>query len=501
MTFLIKAAQLILSLSILVVFHEFGHFFWSKLFKARVDKFYMFFNPKFSLLRMKKVDGKVRVRFFARNVEDAILPLKDENGDEKKDDKGRPMYRPMTDEERAALPVGDWRRDPDNTEFGIGWVPFGGYCRIIGMVDETQTLADLAAEPQKYEFRSKRSGQRLLIMAGGVINNLLLAFFLYAMVIFTWGDTYRPLQGSKYGMEFNERAEALGFRDHDVLLRTDKKAFSRFDSDMLRAICSAKEVTVLRDGEEVTFAMPDKMNLLDFNKDVQPFVSYYSPMVLSTVVEEGGAARAGLQVGDSIVSVNGHEAGTFATFSYVFAQLKLQEDEGHIVNHDVLIAFKRDGALDSVKVAADAKFMVGVAVDLPYEYQTDNYGFWQSIPKGIAYGWNTLKGYVSDFRYVFTKDGAQSLGGFGTIGSIFPATWNWYSFWMMTAFLSVILAFMNILPIPGLDGGHILFLLWEIVTGKKPGEKFLERAEWVGFLLLMALMIYANMNDVIRMLF
>lgn len=501
MTFLIKAAQLILSLSILVIIHEFGHFFWSKLFKTRVDKFYMFFNPKFSLLRIKKVDGKVRVRFFSRNVEDAIVPLTNEDGTEKKDDKGKALYRPMTDEERAALPEGDWRRNPDNTEFGIGWVPFGGYCRIIGMVDETQTLADLAAEPQKYEFRSKRSGQRLLIMAGGVINNLLLAFFIYAMVIFAWGDTYRPLDKSKYGMEFNERAEAIGFRDHDVLLHTDKKAFSRYDSDMLRAICRAKEITVLREGEEVKIAMPEKMNLLDFNKDVQPFISYYSPMVLSTVVEDGGAAKAGLQVGDSIISINGKEAGTYAMFSYVLAQMKQQEDKGQIVNHDIQVVYKRNGALDSVKVAADSKFLVGVAVDLPFEYQTDHYSFWRSIPKGIAYGWNTLKGYVSDFRYIFTKDGAQSLGGFGTIGSIFPATWDWYAFWMMTAFLSVILAFMNILPIPGLDGGHILFLLWEIVTGKKPGEKFLERAEWIGFLLLMALMIYANMNDVIRMLF
>ena len=501
MTFLIKAVQLILSLSILVIIHEFGHFFWSKLFKARVDKFYMFFNPKFSLFRIKKVDGKLRVRFLSRNVEDAIIPLLNDDGTPKKDDKGKALYRPMTDEERAALPKGDWRRDPDNTEFGIGWVPFGGYCRIIGMVDETQSLADLAAEPQEYEFRSKRSGQRLLIMAGGVINNLLLAFLLYAMVIFAWGDSYRPLDNSKYGMEFNERAEAIGFHDHDVLLRTDKKAFTRFDSDMLRAICRAKEITVLRDGQEVVIPMPEKMSLLDFNKDVQPFISYYTPMVIGTVSENGGAAAAGMQVGDSIISVNGQEAGSFAMFSYVLAQLKQQEDEGHIVNHDITVVYKRNGVIDTMKVATDPKFMIGVAVDLPYEYQTDRYNFWQSIPRGIAYGWKTLKGYVSDFRYVFTKDGAQSLGGFGTIGSIFPATWNWYSFWMMTAFLSVILAFMNILPIPGLDGGHILFLLWEIVTGKKPGEKFLERAEWVGFLLLMALMIYANLNDVIRMLF
>ena len=502
MVFLIKAAQLILALSILVMFHEFGHFIWSKLFKTRVDKFYMFFNPRFSIVRVKRVDGRLRVRFFAPNVEDAVVELKDENGETRKDEKGNPLYRAMTDAERAALPEGDWRRDPDNTEFGIGWVPLGGYCRIVGMVDETQSTADLAAEPQPYEFRTKKSWQRLLIMVGGVVNNLIMAFLLYAMVLNIWGDDYRPLQGSRYGMEYSDYAKSLGFQNGDELLRTDKVTFTRYDADMLRAIAAASEITVLRNGKEVTITMPEKVNLINLNADGQNFVSYLQPMVLDSIMPNGGAAKAGLQRGDSIVSVGGYEAGTWNRFVSALSKIASQESEGGIVNHDLVVVFERNGIRQTVTVPTDTDFRVGVyAPELPYEWQTDHYGFWASIPAGIRYGWNTLRGYVSDFQYVFTKEGAKSLGGFGTIGSIFPAQWNWHAFWMMTAFLSVILAFMNIIPIPGLDGGHVLFLLWEVITGKKVSDNVLEKAEWVGFILLMALMLYANVNDVFKFLF
>ncbi len=502
MTALIKTAQLLLSLSLLVVFHEFGHFLWSKLFKTRVDKFYMFFNPKFSLLRVKRVDGKLRVRFFAPNVEDPIVELRDEEGNVKKDDKGNPLCRPMTDEERAALPEGDWRRDPDNTEFGIGWVPFGGYCRITGMVDETQSASNLASTPQPYEFRTKKSWQRLLIMVGGVVNNLILAFFVYSMVLYAWGDEYRPISGSKYGMEFNDYAKEIGFQDHDELLRTDKTTFTRFDADMLRAIAAADEVTVLRDGREVAISIPDDLTLLNMNRDGMPFISFYMPMEIDSVAPDMGAARAGLRKGDRIVSINGVETDTWNRFRGVLATLAEREKGGEIINHDLPIAFLRDGSLDTLLVSASSSFQIGIfSPEPPFEWKTDRYGFWASIPAGIRYGWNTLRGYVSDFKYVFTREGAKSLGGFGTIGSIFPATWDWHAFWMMTAFLSIILAFMNIIPIPGLDGGHVLFLLWEVFTGKKVSDKVLEKAEWVGFILLMALMVYANANDVVRFLF
>ena len=502
MVALIKTAQLLLSLSLLVVFHEFGHFLWSKLFKTRVDKFYMFFNPRFSLVRAKRVDGKLRVRFFAPNVEEALVELTDEAGNVRKDDKDKPLYRPMTDEERAALPKGDWRRDPDNTEFGIGWVPFGGYCRITGMVDETQSASDMASTPQPYEFRTKKSWQRLLIMIGGVVNNLILAFFVYSMVLYAWGDEYRPISGSKYGMEFNDYAKEIGFQDHDELLRTDKTTFTRFDADMLRAIAAADEVTVLRDGREVAISIPDDLTLLNMNRDGMPFISFYMPMEIDSVAPEMGAARAGLRKGDRIVSINGVETDTWNRFKGVLATLAEREKSGEIINHDLPIAFLRDGVLDTLLVSASSSFQIGIfSPEPPFEWKTDHYGFWASIPAGIRYGWNTLRGYVSDFKYVFTREGAKSLGGFGTIGSIFPATWDWHAFWMMTAFLSIILAFMNIIPIPGLDGGHVLFLLWEVITGKKVSDKVLEKAEWVGFILLMALMVYANANDVVRFLF
>ena len=325
MVALIKTAQLLLSLSLLVVFHEFGHFLWSKLFKTRVDKFYMFFNPRFSLVRAKRVDGKLRVRFFAPNVEEALVELTDEAGNVRKDDKDKPLYRPMTDEERAALPKGDWRRDPDNTEFGIGWVPFGGYCRITGMVDETQRASDMASTPQPYECRTKKSWQRLLIMIGGVVNNLILAFFVYSMVLYAWGDEYRPISGSKYGMEFNDYAKEIGFQDHDELLRTDKTTFTRFDADMLRAIAAADEVTVLRDGREVAISIPDDLTLLNMNRDGMPFISFYMPMEIDSVAPEMGAAHAGLRKGDRIVSINGVETDTWNRFKGVLATLAERE--------------------------------------------------------------------------------------------------------------------------------------------------------------------------------
>ena len=501
MVALIKTAQLLLSLSLLVVFHEFGHFLWSKLFKTRVDKFYMFFNPKFSLIRVKRVDGKLRVRLFAPNTEEAVVELKDDAGDTRKDDKGNTLYRPMTDAERAELPAGDWRRDPDNTEFGIGWVPFGGYCRITGMVDETQSAADMAATPQPYEFRTKKPWQRLLIMVGGVVNNLILAFFVYSMVLFAWGDDYRPLNGTRHGMEFSTYAHSIGFEDNDELVRTDKTDLKRYDADMLRALARAKEVTVLRGGREVVITMPEDINLLNMNRDGESFVSFYRPMLIDSVAPGLGADRAGLRKGDRIVSVNGTDAATWNRFNLALAALVESEKEGHIVNHDLRVAYLRDGIADTVTVSSDKDFRLGVIIPDDTAWETDHYGFLASIPAGIRYGWNTLRGYVSDFKDLFTREGAKSIGGFGTIGSIFPATWNWHAFWLMTAFLSIILAFMNIIPIPGLDGGHVLFLLWEVVTGKKVSDRVLEKAEWVGFILLVALMVYANANDVVRFFF
>ena len=441
--FLIKLLQVILSLTILVVIHELGHFLFARLFGVRVERFSLFF--------------------------------------------GKPLLR--------------YKPKRSDTEFVVGWLPFGGYVEIAGMVDESLNMEQLKQEPQPWEFRTKPAWQRMLIMIGGVCFNLLLAFFIYAMILFKWGDSYIPLEGSKYGMEFNERAEAIGFRDGDVLLRTDDTPLLRFDGDMYRSIAEAHTITVLRDGSETTITMPEEFTLFDLQRDDQSFVQFLNPMTLDSVMPESGAALGGLVRGDHIQSINDIPSATWGTFTTVLKQLRQQEAEGGIVNHDLRIAYTRNGMPDTTIVSTDANFMMGVTVALPYTTATDEYGFFASIPAGIAYGWNTLKGYVSDFKYVFTKEGASSLGGFVTIGSLFPSQWNWYNFWMMTAFISIMLAFMNILPIPALDGGHLLFLLFEMITGRKPSDKFLERVQIIGMVLLFALMIYANLNDIIRFFF
>lgn len=441
--FLIKLIQVILSLTILVVVHEMGHFIFARIFGVRVERFSLFF-------------GKPLLR-----------------------------YKPKRSE----------------TEYVVGWLPFGGYVELSGMIDESLNVEQMKQPPQPWEFRTKPAWQRLLIMIGGVCFNLIFACLLYAMILFKWGDSYVPLDSSKYGMEFNERAEAMGFRDGDVLVRTDKVALDRFGGDMLRAIVDAETVTVLREGSEVLITMPEEVSLLDFNGDVQPFVQFYNPMTIDSVIPGSAAALAGLMAGDDILSVNGTSTSTWITFNTALNQMREQEAEGEVVNHDLSVVYSRGGALDTVVVAADADFILGITVAMPYEPATKEYGFFTSIPAGIAYGWNTLKGYVSDFKYVFTKEGATSLGGFGTIGSLFPSQWNWYSFWMMTAFISIILAFMNILPIPALDGGHLMFLLFEMITGRKPSDKFMERVQIIGMVLLFGLMIYANLNDIIRYFF
>ena len=441
--FLIKLVQLILALTILVVIHEFGHFLFARLFGVRVERFSLFF-------------GKPLLRFKPKRSE---------------------------------------------TEFVVGWLPFGGYVEIAGMVDESLNMEQLKQEPQPWEFRTKPAWQRMLIMVGGVFFNLLLAFFIYSMVLFTWGYSYIPLDGSKYGMEFNERAEAIGFRDGDVLVCTDNASLERYDSDMLRALAEAKTVTVLRDGSETLITMPEDFDLFDLQGDAQPFVQYLNPMVLDSVTPQGAAARAGLIKGDHIQSINDTPATTWITFSSALNQLRQQEQEGAIINHDLTVVYRRGEVIDTTIVPTDANFMMGVSVALPYTPAKEEYGFFASIPAGIAYGWNTLKGYVSDLKYVFTKEGATSIGGFGTIGSLFPAQWNWYSFWSMTAFISIMLAFMNILPIPALDGGHLMFLLFEMITGRKPGDKFMERVQIIGMVILFGLLIYANLNDILRYFF
>lgn len=435
-TILIKALQLILSLSILVIVHEFGHFIFARMFKVRVEKFYLFFNPWFTLFKFKPKNSE--------------------------------------------------------TEYGLGWLPLGGYVKIAGMIDESMDKEQMAQPPKPWEFRSKPAGQRLLIMVGGVLMNFLLAFFIYAMVLLAWGDSYIPLRNMANGMEFSQAAKDAGFRNGDILLAADGVELDRMGSTALLSIVEAKEVTVLRDGVRTEINVPaDFMQRLIV--EGKGFMSPRYPFKVEKVKPDSPAALAGIQAGDSIVG-----AGESTDMFFSEISKMLEEKKGQTLSLNLY----RNNELTQVDVTPDSTGIIGVLINTDiYQTVTTRYNFFSAFPAGIHLGVEQLKSYVAQFKYVFTKEGAQSLGGFGTIASIFPETWNWYKFWMMTAFLSIILGFMNILPIPALDGGHVLFLLYEVVTRRKPNEKFLEYAQIAGMVLLFGLLIYANGNDIFKAFF
>ncbi|UKK48673.1 RIP metalloprotease RseP [Prevotella sp. E9-3] len=455
MTVLIQILQFVLALALLVLLHEFGHFFFSKLFGVRVEKFFLFFD-----LGIGKWTGK-------------LFSHKPKNSD---------------------------------TEYGIGWLPLGGYCKIAGMIDESFDTEQMKQPEQPWEFRSKPAWQRLLIMIGGVLVNFLLALFIYSMIMFTWGEKYVALQDMSEGMYFNDEAIELGFQNGDILLSHDGIDFKEFGADMYRDISEAHEVTVLRDGKKVSISLPGDLNLLNMLKNEPRFVTPYIPAVIDSVLPATPASLAGLQKGDRIVAINDHEVTSYNGFLFEIGRLQdmlsaaVTPDDSMKVRTTTIV-YTRAEVTDTASVVLTADLKLGFSptnVLSLYEPTTVNYNFFESFPAGIKYGWNVLAGYVSDMKYVFTSDGAKSLGGFGTIGSLFPPMWDWYVFWKMTAFLSIILAFMNILPIPALDGGHVLFLLYEMITRRKPSEQFMIRAEYFGFGLIILLMVVANLNDVLR---
>lgn len=436
--FFIRALQLIMALSLLVLVHEFGHFIFSRIFKVRVEKFYLFFDWGFSLFK--------------------------------------------------------WKPKNSETEYGVGWIPLGGYCKISGMIDESMDTEQMKQPAQPWEFRSKPAWQRLLIMVGGVMFNFILAMFIYAMVLFTWGESYVDIRKATYGMEFNENAKSLGFADGDIILQVDGNDVTRYNVDLLRAIADSKEVTVLRAGENVAIEIPEEFGLLDMGKEI-PFMQYRIPAVIDSILPASAAYNAGLQKGDSIVSIGGEQIASWNGLMIVMQKMK---ESG---TQNIAVQVMRD-SLVSLTAKADSTYKLGITPRATgYPVETLEYSLAESFPAGFAYGWNVAKGYVSDFKYLFSKEGAQSVGMFGTIGSLFPAMWDWHQFWLMTAMLSLILAVMNILPIPALDGGHVLFLLIEVITRRKPSDKVLEYAQMVGMFILLALFVLATYNDAMRFIF
>ncbi len=429
---LIRAAQLIVSLSILVIVHEMGHFLFAKLFGVRVEKFYLFFNPGFTLFK--------------------------------------------------------WKPKGSETEYGIGWLPLGGYVKISGMIDESMDKEQMKQPPQPYEFRSKPAWQRLLIMVGGVFMNFVLAFIIYSMVVFKWGETYVPLDSTP--LYFSSTARDVGFEDGDIILRADGKTLTKYDDLDLFKVLDAEQVDVNRNGREVTITIPH-----DFKNRIlaaqSPFVDIV-PAVIDSIVPGMSAEKAGLKEGDRILSVNGNET---SSFSAIAAEMKKNK------NAEVAIEYQRGSTKATVEVPVNEKGLIGFSSKTPDVFEHNDFGFFQSIPAGFEFGWRKLSFYVLQFKLIFTKEGAQSLGGFGTIGSLFPPKWDWYAFWSMTAFLSLILGVMNLLPIPALDGGHVMFLLYELITRRTPNEKFMEYAQVAGMIILFGLLIYANGMDIIRAFF
>ncbi|MDO5447508.1 MAG: RIP metalloprotease RseP [Prevotellaceae bacterium] len=448
--FIIKLLQFLISISLLVLLHEGGHFFFSKLFKVRVEKFYLFFDWKFHLFEFKPKNSE--------------------------------------------------------TAYGIGWIPLGGYCKIAGMIDESFDTEQMQQPAQPWEYRSKPAWQRFLIIIGGVLVNFLLGLFIYSMVMFHWGESYVAVRDLSLGMEYNETAKSLGFRDGDLPIKADGKEFVKFDIDVYRAIADADMVTVLRNGKEENISMPKDMSLLTMLKEEPQFMRVTVPAVVDSIIPGTPAAKTAMRKGDIITAINGKEVTSWNQILDIFGRLAdkmtvATTTRDSLACRKIMLSYVHGNDTTTLPLVLTPEMQIGVGRPSYAQYFKPTeikYNLLESIPAGIRYGCNVLKGYVTDLKYVFSGEGVKSLGGFGTIGNMFPATWDWYTFWMMTALLSIILAFMNILPIPALDGGHAFFLLYEMITGRKPSDNFMVKAEYVGFILLILLLVVANLNDVLR---
>ena len=461
-----KWLALILSLSLLVMTHELGHLCFAKLFHTRVRRYYIFFNWKFSILKAKKFGGKWHFLFFNATTPDSW-------------------------DEKNLAP-----EDRDNTLWGLGWIPLGGYCDIAGMIDETKGVDDLESEPQPWEYRTKPAWQRLCIISGGVLVNFLSALLIYSAIFAHWGQDELPLRNATLGYDYHQVMLDEGFQKGDIIYAVDGcEMYDYTEATRTLLLDNPRQVTVMRGDSLIDLSLSGTLLEQVNREQVKQIMSPRMPFVVKDFVAGSVAQRAGMQAGDSVVSINGEPMAAYSDISPALA--------AH-AGDSLTVGFYRDGTLQSVTLllGSDGKLGVQLVTDIAalFEVQHHDYTFFQAIPAGISHGWKTLVEYVSSLKVLFSPGGVQSLGGFGTMSSIFPSYWDWHAFWNITALLALILAFMNIIPIPGLDGGHIMFTLWEIVTGRKPSDKFLSVAQNVGMFLLLALMILANGNDLWRWL-
>lgn len=435
--FAVKAIQLLLSLSFLIVLHELGHFIPAKIFKTRVEKFYLFFDVKFSLFKKK---------------------------------------------------IGE-------TVYGIGWLPLGGYVKIAGMIDESMDKNQMAGPPQPWEFRSKPAWQRLIIMLGGVTVNIIVGLVIYMGILYFYGRSITTNEDLPNGLAVTEQLKSFGFQDGDHVLKIDgKEVFDALEVNRLIMVRNVQTVEVKHsDGTVETLSLPEDIEMELFKAGVMIPFEPRREATIDSVLENGPAYKAGLRAGDKIVSVNGETIEFYDQYKNLFG--KYGEEERTVV-------VSRNDHLDTLRVTPDENGLIGIVTFPRGITQTKiNYSLAESIPAGASYGYNKLVDYAKQFKFVFTKEGATQVGGFGAIGNLFPSKWNWPVFWEMTALISIILAFMNILPIPALDGGHVMFLLYEIVSGRKPNDKVMEYAQMIGFFILIALVLFANGNDIYRWLF
>ena len=490
MTVLIKVLQFFLSLSILIFIHELGHFLAAKAFKTRVEKFYLFFDWGFSLFRCKKVNGKWRFKFFSPNVPEkyTTIEYRDAAGKKQKN------YEPI---DLNTLPEDDWRRS-DSTEYGIGWFPLGGYNKIAGMIDESMDKSAMQQPPQPWEFRSKPAWQRFIIMIAGVTMNVLLAFVIYIGLLTKEGEQYLPTtEVNKYGISVDSLGYELGFRDGDQILSVDGEEIERFqDIPMQIILDKAKAVEVKRNGRDTVINLPEDAVTKLLSSQDPNFITYRFPFVVDQVMDQSAAQAGGLKEGDAIIGINDIETPYYQDFVKNIKQFK---------NQDIEVVVLRDNDTVSLAMHLPEEGVIGAycRTYLPdyYEIETKEYTFFQAIPAGFSKTFDELGDYWKQVKLIFSPKtkAYESVGGFISIGKIFPDQWIWSIFWRMTAFLSIALAVMNILPIPALDGGHILFLLVEIITRRKPSDKFMEVAETIGLVIVLGLVILANGNDIIRL--